>query len=73
LCIKPYLNTDYSFKEVHLIDTFYETHELFTLSETLLRAPDRRLPEGQIFIDKIGKDALENALSGGRILHIKNR
>ncbi|PKH03104.1 hypothetical protein CXF72_07920 [Psychromonas sp. MB-3u-54] len=53
--IKPYLNPDNSLKEAHWLDAFDETHELFTLCETLLKGPERQLPAEQAFKDKTGK------------------
>ena len=53
--IKPYLNADNSLKEAHWVDALDETHELFTLCETLLKGPERQLPEDQAFVDKTGK------------------
>jgi len=52
--IKPYLNADNSLKEAHWADAFDEQHALFALCEMLLKGPERRLPEGEFFIDKTG-------------------
>ncbi|WP_025565529.1 metallophosphoesterase [Psychromonas sp. SP041] len=51
--IKPYLNANNSLKEIHWVDAFDKTHELFNLCETLLKGPERKADKP--FTDKTGK------------------
>ncbi|MHA2936947.1 metallophosphoesterase [Vibrio sp. RC27] len=51
--LKLYLNPDNSIKEAHWLDAFDENHELFSLCETLLKGPERKVDKP--FKDKTGK------------------
>lgn len=53
--LQPYLNADKSLKREHWVDAFDRAHELFELCEILLKGPEKTLPAGTTFQDRMGK------------------
>ncbi len=52
--LQPYLNPDKSIKSEHWYDVFDSNHELYELTEKLLKGAEFQLPDGVSYKDKTG-------------------
>lgn len=51
--LQQYINADNSLNDQYWSQTFDKSHELYQLTETLLKGPEIALPEGYSFFDKM--------------------